>query len=91
MLQGWQEIDDLPQFAKITDILVVHGAPVLYVKIYETAGINNHLLAYSIVATHKTTLVHLPDLLNNEIYHAHTYILDHRLYIAMRAHVQKIT
>lgn len=84
---GWQKIDDLPQFAKILDILVVVGAPLLYVKLYETEGINNHLLAHSIISTHKTAVIHLVNRANNEIYHAHTYIHDRRLYIAMRAHV----
>lgn len=87
---GFQN-NDLPEFAKIIDILVVHGAPLLYLKLYETEGINNHLMAYSIICTHKTTLVHLPTLQNREIYDAHTYITDKRLYIAMRAYVLQIS
>lgn len=87
---GWQVDDDLPEFSKIVDILVILGAAMLYVKLYETEGINNHLSAYSIISTHKTTIIHIPNLDNREVYHAHTYTADRRLYIAMRAHVPKI-
>ena len=81
--------NDLPQFAKVVEILVIVGVPMLYVKLYETEGINEHISAYSIVPTHKTVVILLCNLDNHEVYHAHTYVGDRRLYITMRAHVPK--
>lgn len=88
MLVGWQQ-DDLPQFAKIKDILVMVETPVLVVEKFITHGINNHLLCYLIEHTYQTFAVCVSQLIDTHPFTAHTYIGDRGLYIAMRSYVLK--
>ncbi len=84
---GWQA-DDLPEFAKINDILAVGGFPLIAVEKYKSEGICNHLFAYLIHRAHSKTVIYLPNLLNKQIYSAHAFLGDGGLYVVMRSHVE---
>lgn len=88
VLVGWQE-DDLPQFAKIKDILVLVETPVLVLERYTTLGINNHILCYLIECTFQTFALCISGLVDTHSFTAHTYIGDRGLYIAMHSYVVK--
>lgn len=82
------ELNDLPSFGQVADILVVVGTPLLHVKRYTTVGINNHLLAYAVVRTYEYTLISLSSLVFAEPLSAHTSIGDSNVYIVMKSHVE---
>ena len=88
MVVGWQQ-DDLPEFAKIKDILVIVETPVLIVEKYTTLGINNHILCYMIECTFQTFALCVSGLVASHSFTAHTYIGDRGLYIAMHSYVLK--
>ena len=88
VLVDWQR-DDLPQFAKIKDILVMVKTPVLLVERFTTLGINNHLLCHLIERTHQTFALCVSKLVDTHPFTAHTFIGDRGLYIAMRSFVVK--
>ena len=81
------QIDDLPEFGKIKDILLVGSVPMLYVEKYLTEGINNHLMCHTIVRSHKFEVKPISSLVDYTPYSAHTYIGDGQLHIAMRTDV----
>ena len=66
---GWQTTDDLPVFAKICDILVIVNCSLLYVEVFDTEGINNHLSAYALVRTLRKKVIHLPTCANKQVYY----------------------
>ena len=82
---GWQD-DDLPQFGKIKDIVVVSNHPLLFVELFQTTGINSHILAYQITSLYSFSLIMLSSLTNKYSFSAHTYIADSNLYIAVKSH-----
>ena len=88
VLIDWQP-DDLPQFAKIKDVLVITDCPILVVEKYTTLGINNHLLCHLIERTHATVVVCVSNLVDTHPFTVHTFIGDRGLYIAMRSLVLK--
>lgn len=80
---GWQD-NDLPQFAKIQDIIVVEEHPVLYVQKFQTIGIHSHLLAYQLSCMYSHTLLMVSSLYNKNTFSAHTFIGDGKLYITVK-------
>jgi len=83
------QLNDLPQFAKIKNIFVIAETPVLVVELFETCGINNHLLCYLIENSYQTCAVCVSNLLDYYPLTAHSYIGDKRLYISLRSYVFK--
>lgn len=80
----------MPIFAKIMDIIVVGTCtPLLYLELFNTNGINSHILSYEIQPTYNNSLIILSKLRNKEVYYAHTYIGNSELYIVMRAYFPK--
>ena len=58
LMTGFQQVDDLPAFGKIVDILLLSETILFEMQSYRTEGINSHLLAYS------KFLILLPNLAN---------------------------
>lgn len=83
VLCSWQE-DDLPRFGQIRDMIVITGTPILAVKLYNTLGINNHLLSYAITSTLQSSVISLSNLVHFQPLSAHTCCGDSNVYIAMR-------
>ena len=72
MHSGFQ-LDDLPIFSKIVDIIVLaESIPVLQIDTYKTWGINNHLTAFQISRTSTNTAILLSQLHNKDKYYAHS-------------------
>lgn len=82
-----KQIDDLPEFGKIKDILIVGSVPMLHLEKYLTEGINNHLMCHFVVRSHKFKVMSLSSLVDYTPYSAHTFIGDGQLHVAMRADV----
>lgn len=82
-----KQSDDLPEFGRIKDIVVICGCSMFYVEKYSTVGINNHLMCHAIVRTHTFVVVPVSNLADSYPYSAHTSINDGHLYIAMRSEV----
>ena len=85
---GWQH-DDLPQFARIKDIILVVEYPLLILDTFITQGINNHLSSYLIKGTRHVFIFRVSSLLVRDTFMAHTYPGDGQLYIAMKYHVER--
>ena len=84
---GWQE-DDSPMFGKISDIIVICAhTPLLFVHLFQTNGINGHILAHDITPTGNTALIILSELRNKDIYHSHPFVGDDKFYIITRSHI----
>ena len=90
LLYDWQE-DDLPQFVQINDSLVIFNFILLYVQLYTTLGVNDHILGYLINRTHHYTIIYLSHSFSFDLYHAHRYFGDMYLYICMRSFVENTT
>ncbi len=86
VLCGWQE-DDLPLFGRIKDILVVVGTPLFTLSLYQTLGINNHLLCFAITSAHQSSVIRVSELVHRKTLCAHSSFGDSHLYIAMRSRV----
>lgn len=84
---GRQVIDDLPVFAKITDIFLIVDYPVLEVTMCRTIGLSNHLMSYRIESSFISCCVPLSKLPEKHPYTAHTFD-DGQLYITLRSHVE---
>ena len=80
------QLDDLPSFGQIKNILIV-ATPLLYVKMYTTFGINNHLACFAIQCAYTYSLIPISKLASMESYGAHHSIGDDNIYIVMRSHV----
>ena len=81
-----KQINDLPQFGKINEILVVAlvgNIPMVYLEMYLTRGVNNHLMCHQIARSHKFKMLPISNLIDYHPYSSHTYIDDGQLYIAM--------
>ena len=87
-MYGWQN-DDLPQFARIRDIIMVVECPLLVLDTFITQGINNHLLSYLIKGTRHVFIIRVSSLVVRDTFMAHTYPGDGNLYIAMKYHVER--
>lgn len=87
---GWQ-LDDLPVFAKIISIIVLVGVALLEVELFFTEGINNHISSYLITPTQEKKLLILSALENKEVFYAHTFLGDKRLYISLKSHIERIS
>jgi len=79
--------DDLPVFAKITDLMVIVDYPVSEVNICRTVGLVNHLMSYMIVPSLQLHCVSLINLVECHPYSAHTFD-DGGLYITLRSRVE---
>lgn len=75
--------NDLPQFGKIKEILVVGNIPMVYLEMYLTSGINNHLMCHQITRSHKFQVLPISSLIDYHPYSSHTFIGDGQLYLAM--------
>ena len=84
---GRQAIDDLPVFAKITDILLILDYPVLEVTMHRTVGLSNHLMSYRIENSFISRCIPLSTLPEKHPYTAHTFD-DGQLYITLRSHIE---
>jgi hypothetical protein len=81
----------LPQFCEVTDILVIMATcPLVYVQLYNTEGINEHIQSYQIVSTQRTKLFLLRELSNKVIYYPHVFFGDGHMYITMRSYVLNV-
>lgn len=79
--------NDLPQFGRIKDILVLSTTPLLAIEEYRTQGINNHLMSYCISRTNSKIVVLLSSLEEKQSYSSHIYQGDEEMYIALKSHV----
>lgn len=89
LLYNWQ-IDDLPQFVRIKDIIVVCTFVLLEVDIYYTEGINDHLMAYMVQPLHQATIIHLSNCLSYQVFSSHKFIGDNCQYVYVRSYIEKI-
>lgn len=55
------QLNDLPMFGKISDIINVENKPFLYVLLHETHGIDKHYHSYVIRATTEKKLLSMYD------------------------------
>lgn len=82
-----KQVDDLPVFAKITDLIVIVDYPVAEVNVCRTVGLVNHLMSYMIVLSLHFCCVSLLSLAESHPYTAHT--LDNgNLYVTLRSNVE---
>ena len=86
---NWQ-IDDLPFFAKINDIIIISSQVLLNIDFYETEGRNEHVMAYRIKPMHQSAIILLSECVTHQVYISHKYIGDNCLYIYMRSYVEKV-
>ena len=82
-----KQIDDLPTFEKIKEILVIQGFAMFYVEKFLTTGLCNHLLCYAVSRTHMFEVVPASSILDKSTFSAHTFLGDGQLYIAMHSDV----
>ena len=78
-----KQLDDLPAFSRVKEIIIIAGIAMLYVETYTTLGINNHLMCHAIQRTHMFKIVSITNLSETNAYTAHSFIGDGQLYIAM--------
>ena len=86
---GWQQ-DDLPEFGKILDIIVIAEFPFLYVEKYRSLGINQHILGYLIEHTYANCCIYLSSVPFKSTFDAHSYIGDGGLYVILKSHLEQI-
>lgn len=84
-----KQVNDLPLWGSIQEILTIDPGnyPMLYVEMYETIGINNHLMCFAITRKHAYEVILMSNLVDKYPYTAHNYVGDGHLYIAMRSDV----
>lgn len=85
---GWQD-NDLPLFVKIFSIIVISEVILFNVEVYETQGINDHILGFLIKRTFHMKLINLMDCFSFETFCSHNYNGDNQLYICMHSHIEK--
>ena len=82
-----KQVDDLPVFAKITDLIVIVDYPVAEVNVCRTVGLVNHLMSYLLVLSLDFCCVSLLSLVESRPYTAHTFD-DGNLYVTLRSNVE---
>ena len=82
-----KQVDDLPVFAKITDLIFIVDYPVAEVNVCRTVGLVNHLMSYMIVLSLHFCCVSLLSLAESHPYTAHT-LDDGNLYVTLRSNVE---
>ena len=83
-----KQTDDLPVFAKITDLMVIVDYPIAEVNICRTVGLVNHLMSYMIILSLEFCCVSIVSLVECHPYSAHTFD-DGNLYITLQSRVER--
>ena len=79
--------NDLPEFSRIKEIIVICGCAMFYVENFLTTGLCNHLLCYAISRTYTLRIIAASKILDSFPYTAHTFLGDRQMFIAMQSHV----
>ena len=82
-----KQFNDLPVFSKIVDLYSISSYPVVYVHLYRTFGLSNHLMSYQLEATLRCCCIALSRLPDHHPYTAHTYA-NGKLYITVRLYIE---
>lgn len=82
-----KQIDDLPVFAKISDIMIIVGYVVVSVDMFRTNGLCYHLMSYCIQRKVQSQCLALSKLSDLHPYQSHTFA-DGKLYIILRSHTE---
>lgn len=83
----WQD-NDMPQFGRIDDIMVVEDTAYLRIISTETLGVDHHYHSFVINCRPKGDLVLLlTELVDYQVYEAH--FLNSCVYLNFRSHVEK--
>lgn len=85
---GWQQ-NDLPEFGKIFDILIIAEFPFVYVERYKSLGINEHILGYLIEHTYVNSCIYMSELPYKNTVDAHSYMGDGGLYVVMKSYLEQ--
>ena len=80
-------MNDLPIFAKITELYIIVDYPLVKVNVCHTVGISNHLMSYQLDNTLQSSCVALSTLADTHPHTAHTFD-DGNLFITLRSHVE---
>ena len=89
VIVGWQR-DDMPQFGKVEDIMVIEEAVYLSVISTETLGVDRHYHSFVINSRAKGNLILLlSELVDFYVYHAH--FIKGCVYINVRSHIERMT
>lgn len=88
IIKGWQS-DDLPNFGRIENIIVVNDNALLFcVQDCITAGIDRHYHSFSISVTGEKDIVCLPELVDHHTFYGH--LVNNGIYITLRSHIEKV-
>ena len=78
----------LTLFARVLEVLLTSGFRLLAVELYITDQLDSHLQSYCVKCTHQLSILYLAQLENRYPLHAHTYLGDRPIYIALHSHIQ---
>lgn len=87
LLIQWQD-DDLPQFAKIEDILIVLNFPFFIVCTFITQRICHHYHSYAVKKGRQMLVVTLAEIGDSHPVYCHHVHGDSTLYVTMRSYVE---
>lgn len=68
-----KQMNDLPVFSKIVDLMMVADCAVAETERFLTVGLENHLLSYEIKSTHHHSCIPLSCLKETHLFTAHTF------------------
>ena len=85
VLVGWQE-DDLPEFSKVRDLIVVENQHLLILSTYFTLGIDRHYHSYVVKSTFKELVIDVKCVCDYHPVYVHKMSNTNTLYIAMKSH-----
>ena len=78
----------MPLFVKIFSNIVISEVILFNVEVYETQGINDHILGFLIKRTFHMKLINLMDCFSFETFCSHNFNGDNQLYICMHSHIE---
>lgn len=91
VITAWQD-DDLPQFGKIEDIMIVQDTVFFRIICTETLGIDRHFHSFIInIVNREVTVVAYSELVDHQVFNAHLVNDNHqRIYITFRSHIERL-
>ena len=88
VITAWQ-VDDLPRFGRIEDIIVVQDTVYFKVTCTETLGIDRHFHSFVVKKCSITEIVSYSELADNQVFDAHT--VNKTMYITFRSHIENLS
>ena len=85
----WQH-NDLVEFGKVLDIIIIAGFPFASVEKYKSLRINKNILWYLIEHSYANCYVYLSSLPYKSTVDAHSYIGDGGLYVVLKSHLEQL-